>query len=134
MLNGGNFWGGQGTETGTLYIDDIRLVPFDNTTSANVLTENINISFSHNQPNPFSDHTTICFNVPANAHYSLKIYDLNGKELITLVDEVIASGNYTVEWNGKDANNNQLKDGMYFYKLQSGNSLVETRKMILMKK
>ncbi|HEX2786908.1 MAG TPA: YCF48-related protein [Ignavibacteria bacterium] len=80
-----------------------------------------------NYPNPFNPSTTIEFSVPNSDFYTLKIYDMNGKEVATLVNENLNSGSYNVEWNG--LNNSS---GIYFYKLVSG-SFTAVKKMLMLK-
>lgn len=80
-----------------------------------------------NYPNPFNPATTIEFNVPDQGFYTLKIFDMNGKEAASLVNERLNAGSYNVEWN---ANNNP--SGVYFYKLVSEN-FSAVKKMILVK-
>jgi len=87
---------------------------------------------SQNYPNPFNPTTSIKFQIPANINrlkknVSLNIYDILGREVISLVNEDKESGFYEVEWN---AVNNP--SGVYFYKLSTGD-FVETKKMLLLK-
>ncbi|RKY95560.1 MAG: hypothetical protein DRQ13_06930 [Ignavibacteriae bacterium] len=95
-----------------------------------------------NYPNPFNPSTTISWQLPVDAFVSLKVYDVLGNKVATLVNEEKPAGNYEVEF---DASN--LSSGTYFYKLEaidpsaslpagrqgSGQGFVETRKMILLK-
>ena len=84
-------------------------------------------ALGQNYPNPFNPSTTINYSIPQSGFVSLKIFNVMGNEIATLVNEQEAAGNYRVEFNSK-----QLSSGIYFYKLTSGrNTLV--RKMILMK-
>ncbi len=86
-----------------------------------------------NYPNPFNPTTTIKYSIPANAGVetqnfaSLRIYNVLGEEITTLVNKYQAPGNYTVQFNASN-----LSSGVYFYRLQVGN-FVSTKKMILMK-
>jgi hypothetical protein len=84
-------------------------------------------SLMQNYPNPFNPSTTIRFDLPKSVFVTLKIYDLLGKEITTLVNEKRTSGEYAVEWNGKG-----LPSGMYLYRLKAGD-FVETRKLVLQK-
>jgi hypothetical protein len=78
-----------------------------------------------NYPNPFNPSTNINYSIPQSGLVSLKVYDVLGKEVATLVNEEKTAGSYEVEFNAL-----QLSSGIYFYKLQAG-SFVETKKMIL---
>jgi hypothetical protein len=96
-------------------------------------------SLEQNYPNPFNPSTTISFSVPSvvDANFAsttlvqLKVYDLLGNEIATLVNEEKPAGNYEVEFSTSSINH-QTSSGVYFYKLQAG-SFVDTKKMILMK-
>jgi hypothetical protein len=81
----------------------------------------------NNYPNPFNPSTIISWQSPVSSWQTLKIYDVMGNEVATLVDEYKSAGRYEVEF---DASN--LSSGIYFYKLQAG-AFAETKKMILTK-
>lgn len=80
-----------------------------------------------NYPNPFNPATTISYQLPAVGRVSLKVYDVLGREVRTLVDEVKRPGKYVIEFDG-----NGLPSGVYFYRLSARNH-VETKKMVLIK-
>ena len=84
-------------------------------------------SLSQNYPNPFNPNTIIKYGIPETGYIKLKVYDILGNEITTLVKEEKAPGNYSVEWNASS-----IASGVYIYRLQAG-SFVNTRKMILMK-
>ncbi|MBX7045814.1 MAG: T9SS type A sorting domain-containing protein [Ignavibacteria bacterium] len=84
-------------------------------------------SLSQNYPNPFNPSTKISFSIPVNGFVSLKVYDVTGKEVMTLVNKNMTVGSYSVDFNGTF-----LSSGAYFYRLESGN-FVETKKMMLVK-
>ncbi|QQS38341.1 MAG: T9SS type A sorting domain-containing protein [Ignavibacteriales bacterium] len=89
-----------------------------------------------NYPNPFNPNTKIRYTVASNvtgqmSKVVLKVYNLLGNEVATLVDEFKSAGSYEVEFQSA-VNSQQLASGVYFYKLQAG-SFVETRKMVFMK-
>jgi len=91
----------------------------------------------HNYPNPFNPTTLISWQSSVGSYQTLKVYDLLGNEVATLVDEYKAAGSYEVEFSakgGSDSGGNayDLPSGIYFYKLQAG-SFVQTQKMILLK-
>jgi hypothetical protein len=83
-------------------------------------------ALDQNYPNPFNPSTTIQFSLPAASQVSLKIFDLLGKEMLTIVSERLGPGVYTVPWQAS------VPSGVYFYQLRAGN-LVETKKMLLAK-
>ena len=80
-----------------------------------------------NYPNPFNPSTKINYQIPEISFVTLKVYDVLGNEIATLVNEEKPIGSYEVEFNAKS-----LPSGIYFYRLQAG-SFVETKKMVLMK-
>jgi len=84
-------------------------------------------NLSQNYPNPFNPSTTISFSIPTSEFVTLKVYDVLGRELATLVNENLSAGNYSYNF---DASN--LTSGVYLYKLQAG-KYSETKKMILSK-
>lgn len=84
-------------------------------------------NLSQNYPNPFNPSTTIEFELPKSGFVTLKIYNLLGEEITTLVSERLTVGKYRYEWNAS-----HLTSGVYFYCIKSG-SYVETKKMILLR-
>ncbi|MFQ3599125.1 MAG: T9SS type A sorting domain-containing protein [Chloroherpetonaceae bacterium] len=84
-------------------------------------------ALEQNYPNPFNPTTIINYQLPMASNVSLKIYDVLGKEVATLVNARQEAGTYNVNFNGSN-----LTSGVYFYRLQAGN-FVQTRKMMLVK-
>jgi len=84
-----------------------------------------------NYPNPFNPTTTIKYQIPELSYVTIKVYDVLGSEIATLVSEEKPAGNYEVEFNAQSTTGG-LPSGIYFYRLQAG-SFVETKKMVLMK-
>jgi hypothetical protein len=80
-----------------------------------------------NYPNPFNPTTTIQYSVPGTQYVSLKIYDVLGRDVASLVNEVKQPGTYTVMWNARG-----FSSGVYFYRLRAG-SFVDTKKLILVR-
>jgi len=88
---------------------------------------------SQNYPNPFNPTTKIDLRIPNTAPVSVKIYDIMGREVKTLVNnQVMLAGKYTVDWNSLDNNGANVSTGAYFYRIVSGNSVI-TKKMMLIK-
>jgi photosystem II stability/assembly factor-like uncharacterized protein len=85
------------------------------------------LELSQNYPNPFNPTTTIKYSIPTESFVRIKIYNLIGEEVATLVNEEKTIGNYEVEFNATS-----LPSGIYFYQLKAG-KFVETKKMVLMK-
>jgi hypothetical protein len=80
-----------------------------------------------NYPNPFNNSTIIEYQLPRQSHVTVKIFDVLGRELITLVNKVEEAGYKSVSFDAST-----LPSGVYFYRLQAG-SFVQTNKMVLMK-
>lgn len=84
-------------------------------------------ALEQNYPNPFNPATTIKYSIPVSEFVRVKIYDVLGKEIATLVNREQAAGSYKVEFDGS-----RLASGIYLFKLQT-NNFVETKKMVLTK-
>jgi hypothetical protein len=84
-------------------------------------------SLSQNHPNPFNPVTRIEYAVPDVSFVSIKVFDVLGREIITLVNGEKSPGYYNVEWNAEN-----LTSGIYFYRMESG-SFTDVKKMIIVK-
>lgn len=82
---------------------------------------------NQNFPNPFNPATTINYQLPVTCPVSLKIFDIGGREVASLVNGMESGGTHIVQWNAGN-----MPSGVYFYRLQSGN-VVETKRLILLK-
>jgi hypothetical protein len=87
----------------------------------------IKFELNQNYPNPFNPSTTISFSLPESGNVILKIYNVIGKEIETLVEGYKEAGIYTVNFNAEE-----LASGMYLYRL-STNGFTETKKLLLLK-
>jgi flagellar hook assembly protein FlgD len=90
---------------------------------------------NQNYPNPFNPVTSIQYSVISDQsphHVTLKIYNLLGQEVQTLVDEVQETGYYTVTWDGRDQAGNEVSSGVYFYRIRT-DGFEKTMKMLVMK-
>lgn len=94
-----------------------------------IVNSNIPKSFilSQNYPNPFNPITNIKYEIPKDLFVTLKVYDLLGREIKTLVNEYKEAGNYIVSFNGSE-----LSSGIYFYRIQAGN-FIQVKRMVLIK-
>ncbi|MCX7797639.1 MAG: GDSL-type esterase/lipase family protein [Melioribacter sp.] len=84
-------------------------------------------SLEQNYPNPFNPYTTILFTIPVSAYVTLKIYDLLGKEISTLLSKKLTAGTYTLQWNAEG-----LPSGIYFYQMNADN-FSQTKKLVLLR-
>lgn len=87
----------------------------------------VGFNLSQNYPNPFNPTTTISYEIKERVFVQIKVYDILGKEVATLVNEEKSSGDYSVSFNGSD-----LPSGVYLCRLQAG-SFADIRKMILLR-
>lgn len=90
-------------------------------------TVSTTFSLLQNYPNPFNLSTIFSFSLPSNSFVSLKIYDLLGREVTTIVSEEMLAGSYSKQWVAT-----KISSGIYFCRLQVGSS-IETKKIVLMK-
>ncbi len=121
-----------------LWFDNIKITSPAASAVAKVNSLPASFYLQQNYPNPFNPSTTIKFGIPITAndnsrkssHVVLKVYDVLGREVATLVNADKVPGEYTVEFSSAAA---KLSSGIYFYLLRAGNEYVQSRKMILMK-
>ncbi|CAF4948142.1 unnamed protein product [Rotaria sp. Silwood1] len=104
---------------------DISNLPSGINNNSEIATE---FSLKQNYPNPFNPSTNISFEIKQKSFITLKVFDLTGKVVATLVSGIKAEGSYSVKFNGEN-----LSSGLYFYKLESDNGNNEVKKMILLK-
>ena len=99
---------------------------FSNVIETDVVTVN-SFELSQNYPNPFNPSTTINFSISKDEFVSLKVFDVMGKEVTTILNEQKSAGTHSIEFNASE-----LASGTYFYKLQAGNK-TSVRKMLILK-
>lgn len=87
-------------------------------------------TLAQNYPNPFNPSTTISFYLPDPAHVTLKVFDVRGRRVVTLVDNLGESGVTSIEWDGCDEDGKRAGSGVYFCRLQADGS-ESTSKMVL---
>lgn len=92
-----------------------------------VVSAPLELTLEQNYPNPFNPSTTIEYQIPEISFVTLKVYDVLGKEIETLVNEEKPAGTYEITWYAE-----QLPSGVYFYKIQAG-EYIATKKMLLIK-
>jgi len=111
----GGVWRRPLSEMVTAVEDDFSQVP-------------VGFALEQNYPNPFNPQTTIRYQLPKAAHVVLKIYNLSGQEVRTLVNARQPAGVNAVVWDGRDEFGKEVSSGVYIYRLQTGES-VQSRKM-----
>ena len=100
---------------------------YENATSIGNGSTPVSFTLDQNYPNPFNPITTIKYSVPASSFITLKVYDMLGKEVASLVNERKDAGNYLINFNG-----NNFSSGVYYYKLIAGD-YTSVRSMVLVK-
>ncbi len=83
-----------------------------------------------NYPNPFNPTTTILFSIATDERVVLSIYNVSGRLIATLIDNLLTAGTHACEWDGKDTNGNSAANGLYICHLSAG-EFSETKKMLL---
>ena len=146
-------WDGSRTEIGSVLMDaDTLKMYYSGTNGSNwdiglatspflpdvllpgTYTVPVEFALDQNYPNPFNPNTNIEFQIPNNEYVTLKIYNLLGEEIATLVSGQLVAGSYSYNWDASE-----LASGIYFYRLYVGSltgearGFVQTRKMILMR-
>lgn len=91
-----------------------------------------NYTLEQNYPNPFNPETVISFNMPKSGSVQIKIYDVLGKEIRTLINEERNAGKHNIYWNATDEYGKRVSSGVYFYTISADN-FSQTKKMVLMK-
>jgi hypothetical protein len=81
-----------------------------------------------NYPNPFNSSIVISFSLPSKSSVLLKVFDIMGREVATLVNEELAAGNYYHQWNASN-----ISSGVYFYRLTTNTGYIQTKKQLLLK-
>jgi hypothetical protein len=101
--------------------------------SLNVESTPTEFALLQNFPNPFNPETTIKYNVAKGGNVSLRIYNVVGQVVKTLVAEQQNAGRYTVRWNGTDDRGVSVSSGIYFYQITAGSDFQDVKKLMLLK-
>ncbi|MCX6151878.1 MAG: T9SS type A sorting domain-containing protein [Ignavibacteriales bacterium] len=117
----------------SIYDRNYNFTP-DSTTNVNEESSNNCNKYSilQNYPNPFNPTTTINYNLQSDGIVTVKIFDMLGREVKTLVNDYKNAGSYSVVWDGKDNYTNEVCSGIYFYDIKFGDNVI-TKKMILIR-
>ena len=137
LIANGNIYMG-GLKSGQNF-DSVWIRPLSQVIGIKKISSNVpdKFSLSQNYPNPFNPSTKIKFNVPPfegrqEGRIVLKVYDVLGNEITTLVNEKLQPGTYEVPFSINQFPDYQMPSGVYFYKLTT-NGFSETKKMIILK-
>jgi hypothetical protein len=96
------------------------------------VTKSAAFELKGNYPNPFNPETVIKFYLPQDSKVNLRVYNILGQVVHTLVDEPLAAGDHSVTWNGKNEQGRDVASGVYFYRIQAG-SFESIQKMTLLR-
>jgi hypothetical protein len=109
------------------FVKQFRLSQFTTSVNSNKQIP-MNFKLSQNYPNPFNPKTTIAYSISQPGLVTLKVFNMLGREIQSIVNELQPAGNYYIDFDAS-----QLSNGVYFYQLKVGNRFSETRKMLYLK-
>ena len=95
-------------------------IPITHGTSEPVEVQSAPFEVKGNFPNPFNPETVIKFHLPQASPVSLRVYNILGQVVNTLVDEPLSAGDHSVRWDGKNAQGRDVASGVYFYRISAG--------------
>ena len=84
-----------------------------------------------NYPNPFSGSTTIGYELSSSSEVTIKVYDMLGREVATLVNEQKAAGQYEVTWDGRGNSGSSVSSGVYFYRIKAGDFTASNKMVVV---
>jgi FG-GAP-like repeat len=117
----------EGTGGNSVYFNESTIVGVDKENSL----VSVNYKLYNNYPNPFNPNTIIEYSLIKSSDVIMKVYDSLGRNVRTLVNKYLPSGNHKILWNGKDDFNRSVSSGVYYYQL-TANSYTKTKGMILL--
>ena len=131
----GNRYTDRNVSSGTTYRYRLGAVDADGewmSPTVSITVPAVSPELYQNVPNPFNPTTSISFAVPVRSRVMLRVYDVRGRHVKTLLDDVVDGGLRNVVWDGTDNRNNRVGSGVYFYRLRAANTVL-TRTMVLLK-
>ena len=120
-----------GRFSGTVYMDVLEVKKAEPNSVENEFIP-VTHNLFQNYPNPFNPSTIISYSIPNVSYVSLKIFDILGREVKTLINSEQNIGMHNVQWNGDNNYGNKVSSGIYLYKIEAGNFIM-TKKMLLLK-
>jgi hypothetical protein len=118
---------GMKTADTAYFAEDWTPVDFSTDVKANTSQKPKSFTLEQNYPNPFNPSTVIKYQVPVTTNVILKVYNILGKEVATLINEAKSTGEYECRFDGS-----HLASGLYIYTLKAGNT-IQSKKMLLIK-
>jgi hypothetical protein len=127
----------RGNLEGTSYLADVRMVAGPQPRATAVVESHQDVTpdafaLEPAYPNPFNSQTVLRFALPNRARVDLSVYNAIGQKVVTLIGDERPAGVYTVRWDGRSRDGQQLASGVYLYQLRAGQR-VETRKLLLLR-
>lgn len=108
-------------------------VTIEKNTSVNI-DKNLNAeNIEQNYPNPFSDKTQINFQLTNTAKVDITVYDVSGKKIKRLADDILHAGEYTISWDGTNSSGSIVDNGVYFYKFTRNDKIIDIKQMVFIK-
>lgn len=117
-------------------VRELEIRPSEINSIKSTLQNISNFILYQNYPNPFNPKTNILYWIPKRSYVSIKIYDLLGREVITLVNQDQEAKYYNILWDAKDKYGNNVSSGMYFYRIiaeSENNVFIKTKKLLLLR-
>ncbi|MDH3651625.1 MAG: putative Ig domain-containing protein, partial [Saprospiraceae bacterium] len=113
---------------------DVTITITDETTAIDdvSLQKTAGFALQQNFPNPFYAQTTIPFDLSTSSNITLKVYNLLGEEVRSLVQEFRPAGTFQVTWDGMNEQGQRMASGVYLYRFAAGKSFIQTRKLVLL--
>ncbi len=118
--------------TGTIYLDDLSFKVIKATDVAEKSSLPLSYELSQNYPNPFNPSTIISYAIPEASLVSIKIYDMLGQEVNTLMNAEQTAGVHNLTWDGKNNYGIKVSTGTYIYRITAG-TFTQSKKMLLLK-
>ncbi len=113
-------------------VDSANAAPVITDVQDKIVQSPVKYELGQNYPNPFNPTTTIKFRIASPGHVTLRVYDILGRLVASLVNQNKTAGNYSVVWNGRNEFDQAVSSGIYFYRMKA-NDFIQTKKMILLK-
>jgi hypothetical protein len=117
---------------GIVYFDDLNVTMQNPTAVERIGTTVKTFALDQNYPNPFNPSTIIKYSIPENAFVKLRIYDMLGREVATLVNSEQNAGVYSATWNGENNFGAKVSSGTYIYRIEAG-KFSQVKKLVLLK-
>ena len=124
------------------YIDIVDAGVVDGSYGLNALATPVSVriqtrpevyALRNNYPNPFNPETTLKYDLPEAGDVKLEVYNMLGQVVRTLVNEHKTAGRYAVQWDATNDHGQSMSSGIYFYRVQVGDSFTDVKKMLLLK-